>query len=511
MKKQATTLLWTALLLIALGLAHSGWRNQVHEVPILPGSQKVYWDIEARVEFRGQGQATLVRLALPTDQPGFKQTAEHTASPGYGVNFIEEEPRLLKWTRREAEGTQWLYYRTQFEQLAKTGQQTQGTAPEIRQQTWEGPLETAAASLLQQAWQESADAFSLASALTQRLSNSTNENAALLLSDLNASEALVRLLNEAAVPARILYGLRLEDVRRNQALEPLVQVFEGETWQIYNPAHPQSSSKQAYLLWQQTAGPVLEVEGGRDSRVRFSMLASEEPASGSINSLAVGDALMNLSIHSLPISEQAVFRTLMLLPLGALIVVLMRVFIGLKTSGTFMPVLIALAFLEMSLATGLITFLIIVGAGLVLRQLLAYLNLLLVARVAAVIVCVIGLIAMLSVVSFHAGISQGMQVTLFPMIILAWTIERMSILWEEEGAREVALQGAGSLLTAIAAFLVMDHPWVRYWLFNFPGLQLVVMAFILLAGSYTGYRLLELVRFKPLVSKVAGDNESTRS
>jgi hypothetical protein len=148
----------------------------------------------------------------------------------------------------------------------------------------------------------------------------------------------------------------------------------------------------------------------------------------------------------------------------------------------------------------------IVAAGLVIRQLLAYLNLLLVARVGAVIVCVIGLIALMSVVSFHAGISTGMQVTLFPMIILAWTIERMSILWEEEGAREVFVQGAGSLLTAIVAFLAMDQSLMRYWLFNFPGLQLVVMALILIAGSYTGYRFVELWRFQPLV-KEKGDRK----
>ena len=42
------------------------------------------------------------------------------------------------------------------------------------------------------------------------------------------------------------------------------------------------------------------------------------------------------------------------------------------------------------------------------------------------------------------------------------------------------------------------NPWVRHLTFNFLGLQLVLMAFILLLGNYTGYRLLELRRFKPL-------------
>ncbi len=67
------------------------------------------------------------------------------------------------------------------------------------------------------------------------------------------------------------------------------------------------------------------------------------------------------------------------------------------------------------------------------------------------------------------GLSAGLTVTFFPMIILAWTIERMSILWEEEGPKQVLIQGGGSLLTAVLAFLAMNNPWVRHITFNFLG------------------------------------------
>ena len=59
-----------------------------------------------------------------------------------------------------------------------------------------------------------------------------------------------------------------------------------------------------------------------------------------------------LGVQRLPIEEQSMFKLLLLLPLGAAVVVFMRVIIGLKTSGTFMPVLIALAFLQTSLVAG---------------------------------------------------------------------------------------------------------------------------------------------------------------
>ena len=506
MKKGRSTLLWTALILVLLGGMHTAWRHFVHQVPLLPGSQQTYWDLEARVEMEAEGAPVKVRLAIPQSQPGFLMRSEHTASPGFGVSFIEGDQRFAEWSIRSATGTQWLYYRAQFQFDPKRHIPAVDHAPELMLSTWSQPLQAAAAQILRRSWQESADPFSLAKALAERISNEKNQNGRLLLSEMTASEAMVNLLNDAKIPARILYGVKLEDGRRRQALQQLVQVFNGQNWQLFdvNSAGSLDITGNNYLLWQQQAGPILEVEGAHESKVTFSMLTTHEPASSSVNALAIKDALLSLSIHSLPISEQALFKTLLLLPLGALVVVLLRVFVGLKTSGTFMPLLIALAFLEMSLSAGLITFLILVSAGLVLRQLLAHLNLLLVARVAAVIVCVIGMIALFAVISFHTGITTGMKVTLFPMIILAWTIERMSILWEEEGPLEVVKQGGGSLITATVAFLLMDVYEVRYWMFNFLGLQLVVLALILIVGSYTGYRLLELWRFSPLANQPKG-------
>ena len=93
---------------------------------------------------------------------------------------------------------------------------------------------------------------------------------------------------------------------------------------------------------------------------------------------------------------------------------------------------------------------------------------------------------------------QVLTVTFFPTIIVAWTIERMSILWEEEGGHEVLIQGGGSLLVAVLAYLVMSNPLVEHLTFNFPELTLSLLGVILLLGKYTGYRLSELYRFRDM-------------
>ena len=91
-----------------------------------------------------------------------------------------------------------------------------------------------------------------------------------------------------------------------------------------------------------------------------------------------------------------------------------------------------------------------------------------------------------------------MTITFFPMIIIAWTIERMSILWEEDGPTEVMKQGGGSLLVAVLAYLLMQWSMLAHLTFNFPELNLVLLALILAMGQYTGYKLSELRRFRAM-------------
>ena len=141
----------------------------------------------------------------------------------------------------------------------------------------------------------------------------------------------------------------------------------------------------------------------------------------------------------------------------------------------------------------------VVGIGLIMRGYLSRLNLLLVARIATLIVLVIFVISALSVIGYQLGYSTGMIITFFPMIIIAWTIERMSILWEEEGAREVFIQGGGSLFVAVVAYLLMRQPLLEHLSFNFPELNLVLLAAILAMGQYTGYKLSEMRRFRAML------------
>jgi hypothetical protein len=190
-----------------------------------------------------------------------------------------------------------------------------------------------------------------------------------------------------------------------------------------------------------------------------------------------------------------------MIPIGAFIMVLMRNVVGIDAFGTFMPVLIALAFRETQLLWGVILFSVLVALGLSIRFLLERLRLLLVPRLSAVLIVVVLLMLVISIVSHQLGMETGLSVALFPMVIIAMTIERMSVVWEERGPVDAMRAGAGSMLVAIVAYLVMGLPWLEHLVITFPELLLIVLAAVLLLGRYTGYRLSELTRFEAIIGK----------
>ncbi|MBR9909597.1 MAG: inactive transglutaminase family protein [Gammaproteobacteria bacterium] len=488
--------------LMATGVTMIIYRHLQANVPLLPSEKQILWDIEATVIFDARNAPAQVTLSRPLGQGNYTIVDEITASPGFGLTLAEDEnwPRAV-WTKRQPSGEQRLYYRVIARHNSSATAPTANIPAPLNNRIWSEPNLTAANDLILKAWQLSADPYSFTTELLKMINaDAANQNVRLLLnSSESKGELAVQLLNQAQVSARLVSVLRLEDGRRRQSPERFIKVWTGDKSQLFNPATGERGLPDRAILWEGRGHPILQVDGGRNSKVEFSIIKRVEPAA---TSYAYHNAnLLNFSIGSLPLAEQALFKTILLLPIGALVVVFLRIFIGIKTSGTFMPVLIALAFMETTLIVGLVSFVAVVAIGLFFRSYLSHLNLLLVARISAVIIMVIAIITLFSILSFQLGLTEGLKVTFFPMIILAWTIERMSILWEEEGAKDVLVQGGGSLLVAVLAYLLMSNDVIRHIAFNFLGLQLVIMSFVLLMGNYSGYRLLELRRFKPLLEK----------
>jgi len=86
------------------------------------------------------------------------------------------------------------------------------------------------------------------------------------------------------------------------------------------------------------------------------------------------------SLFHLPAEFQQAFRILILVPIGALLICVLRNIVGFPTFGIFMPTLMAIAFRSTGLLHGLAIFTTIIGLGYYFRSKLDQLRLLLVPR-----------------------------------------------------------------------------------------------------------------------------------
>ena len=150
---------------------------------------------------------------------------------------------------------------------------------------------------------------------------------------------------------------------------------------------------------------------------------------------------------------------------------------------------------------GLICFSVILGVGLLIRAGLSKLNLLLVPRISAVVIFVILIMQALAIVGYQWKWEIASSALFFPIIIMAWIIERASITWEEDGAANATKEIVYSVLVAVITYFVIVNEDIRHIMFAFNEFNLVILFVVMLLGTYTGYRLTELTRFAPLAKK----------
>lgn len=494
--------------LFSAGLGITLYQVLVWGMPLTPDQTETLWTVEARVQFEATPGRPIIARFLTPDLAGRRiDLSESFVSRNYGVTVEDAGPnRQSVWSIRRAQGRQTLYYRlvvTNRESQAKPRGDEALSVPAPR---LVGPEKVAVAALLEEIRGRSANIATFTTAALKRLNDGTDGNVRLLVGKERSVEKIastaVLILNSANIPAREVHVIPL---RRgtHPFPETLLAAYDGDRWIYFDVRESRRTARDDFLIWWEGDANLLELEGGTAGRVSFTVSGSDA------NSLVLATETgrmaasprFELSFFGLPLRTQELYRVLVMIPVGVFLIVILRSFVGIETFGTFMPALIALSFRETQLAAGLILFVLLLAIGMGVRAYLDQLHLLLVPRLAVVVTVVVLIMAGVSVVGHRLDLESGLSVALFPMVIVTMTIERMSIVWEERGAWPALIVAAGSLFTAALVYLVMVNVLLTHLFFAFPALLLVVMAFMLMAGSYRGYRINELLRFRTLETR----------
>ncbi|WP_394558397.1 inactive transglutaminase family protein [Aquipseudomonas alcaligenes] len=490
-------------LLVTVGVLVTAYQIFILGIPVTEDETDDLWNIDAKVEFQASPREPVkVQMFVPPLNQDYVSLNESFISNNYGVSVNRiDGNRKLTWSARRANGNQTLYYRLVLTKRY-SGEPAKAKGPIFRDSiAVDGAEKIAAEALLAPIRQHSADVQTFISETIKRVNNVGDDNVKLLLggdaSTANKAKVIDLLLSIAHVPMERVHTIRLI-ADAQQAPELWLRSFNGENWLYFNPESGEQGLPTDRVVWWTGDEPLVSIEGGKKPQVSFTLNNSEMNA---IRLAKLTDEntdvdFLEYSLYGLPLQTQQTYQIMIMIPIGVLVILILRNLGGLQTLGTFTPVLIALAFRETQLGFGIVLFTIITALGLSLRSYLEHLKLQMLPRLSVVLTFVVVLIAVISLFSHKLGLERGLSVALFPMVILTMTIERLSITWEERGGAHAFKVAVGTLFAATLAHLLMTIPELTYFIFTFPAVLLIMVGFMLAMGRYRGYRLTELFRFK---------------
>ena len=316
------------------------------------------------------------------------------------------------------------------------------------------------------------------------------------------SRLMAALCRASGIPARLVGGLILSEGLKRES-HVWLEVLQGDHWVPYCPLNNHYQVlPENYLILYRGDYPLMRHQFVTDFTYSFDIrkkFAHESADPASTNSLRA--FVCAASFYSLPPNSQWLVRILLLIPVGALIICLIRNMVGIPTLGTFAPVLIALAIHMAPLKWGIITLLIFVIIGYLVRRLIDNLKLLLVPRLSVMLsVVVVGVIVFVAVTSSFET-PMGAYVGLLPVVILTMSIERCWLLELEDGFLTMIKYLAGTLAAVTVIYFCIQWRMLTKAVFVMPELLLVIIALILLVGRYSGFRLSELLRFRSIANE----------
>lgn len=503
--------------LTAIGLGVFLIRWLVLGYPLAPREDAAVWQVEIRATLIGDGGPARVGLYVPPPDGRYGAAEEDFAGGGLRLNIQDaaDGNRAAIWSANEFSGRagvryRGLHFRRADRDRAPGAALPPDRLPEDRRFPPRRSAEDAkaAGTVLRDVRPGAADAETLAALLVQRLAASRANDAdygilSAEMDDAALMETAAYILSTDGVAARAVRGFPLGESRRSARAEAWLEVWTGKTWLSLSPDGDRFDPSR-HLIWWRGEGAFLTASGARIDSAEVALVRQTISGAEALRTRASLDRdgpLAALTLLNLPVGTQMIIRLLLIIPLGGLLLVVLRQVIGLSTIGTFMPVLIALAFEATGAAYGVIFFSLLVGVGLLARMYFARFNLLLVPRLAAMLIVVIFIMIGAILLADRLGVGLGAAVSLFPIVVLTMTIERMAATWDETGPRDALTQGLGSLVVAVIIHLIMQWDGVIHLLFTFPELMLVILAITLLMGRYSGYRLTELWRFRDVLAE----------
>lgn len=306
------------------------------------------------------------------------------------------------------------------------------------------------------------------------------------------SRLLVSLFRAKDIPARMVGGIILEDIRKKTS-HGWIEVKIGDQWVPFDPLNGHFAELPAHYLELHKGDNFLIT---RTKNIGFDYFYNIEAKRVNhypvLSILNLWDVIDEAGLPKKPLT------LLLILPIGAFLVSVFKNVVGLKTFGVFLPVLIAFAFMEIGIFTGLIYFSVIIVLIGLLNFPLEKWGILHTPKIGfmltvVAVYCLIGMY-----IFFKTGWIDPSKALVFPTIILTMMAEKFARKVEEDSLKEALNTYTQTLIATLICAWVLSSELIQNLIITFPEALLVFAGLSLLLGKWIGLRFTEYSRFNAL-------------
>jgi hypothetical protein len=218
---------------------------------------------------------------------------------------------------------------------------------------------------------------------------------------------------------------------------------------------------------------------------------------------SAGMMARHVSLSATPLGLRHTVTDILFVPIGALVVVVVRLTLGIRLLGPFRSILLAFAFLTTGIALGLIFLTVTVAILVAARPAITALRLPYFGRVSVMISAV----ALVMIVGTLAGswlqAPSLRNVAHFPIVVLVLVGEKVAVTIRREGVRSGVWRAVATALVGVAVTALASVPGLDGVLLSHPELLLVEMCAVVIVSTSCTWRLLSRCNPRP---RTAGAN-----
>lgn len=300
------------------------------------------------------------------------------------------------------------------------------------------------------------------------------------------------VLSSQSVSAQVIVAPEVELVATDPATATETGIIATDS------AVATGSARIEESIQQRTQADITQTQSAVKSRL--AQFLDENP----IGPLGVTNFVQHAIRNAVNAGVPANMLVLMLMfPVIASLIAVSRHIVGLEGFGVYTPAVLAVAFLSTGIATGLVLFLAIIVSVIVGRIVLEYLKLQYLPRTALLLWFVsLVVFGLLLASPYLVGFVNLAAVGIFPILVLVLLSENfMSAQLNVSQSRLIELT-LETLFLAIASALLMRMHVVQQFVILHPEIVILGVALIDVAiGKYTGLRITEYFRFKPILDE----------